>query len=483
MTADVILLTCLSGSLWQRSIGAYQLAGYLRQNGYIVQVIDFTDYFSNEELVSTVERFVGENTKILGVSSTFYQSVKPEKNIKDNKDYSLGAIGLLPDNIINSVKTIKEKYPHIKTAVGGGHSSIFENTDLFDIVVYGYAEEVFLEYLKTKRIYPKINNSLILNGDDYKFDIEHLQHTWTKEDCVLPNETLPIEISRGCIFKCKFCGYPLNGKKKFDYLRDPSMIVDELQENYERYGTTNYLFADDTFNDSTYKLEQLHKKIAALPFKINFTTYLRLDLLYSHREQLQLLKELGLKSAFFGIESLNEKTAKFIGKGMSPSKVKDFLLELKNDIWQDDISMLCTFIVGLPYEDIASTDQSFEWIQLAGINSAWTPLYIHTTHRYKSDIAINYEKYGYNILDHDLGTWTTDTLSWEQANIASTRYNTISMPNNYVSSWILFSLLSYGLHSVDQLMKIQNKDFPVELYRKQHSNLFLEYKNLLLNLN
>jgi hypothetical protein len=479
MTYDVILLTCLSGKLWQRAIGAYQLANFLRQHNISVQVIDFTDCFTTDELINTVEKFIGPNTRVLGVSSTFYQEEVTQPDLKENKNYHRGTIGFLPNNILDIVSYIKQNYPSIKRIIGGGNSNNFVEDPLFDVVVHGYAEQVFLEYLTTKTIYAQVGSTKIVNGDGKKFDIEHLRHTWSDQDCVLPNETLPIEISRGCIFKCKFCGYPLNGKKKFDYLRCPDSIVEELQENYNKYGTTNYLFADDTFNDSTYKLEQLHKKITQLPFKINFTTYLRLDLLHSHPEQLPLLKELGLKSAFFGIESLNDRTAKFIGKGMNSSKVKDFLLELKNNIWQDDISMLCTFIVGLPYEDIASTDKSFEWTQQAELNTAWAPLSINANHRYKSDIAINYQKYGYTLLDKNRGNWINSIMTSDDAVSAAARYNSKALPNNYITSWIAFGLLSYGLHDIDQLGKIKNKNFPSEEYGQRHQDMVAEYKKLL----
>ena len=480
MTADVILLTCLSGNLWQRSIGAYQLASFLRQNGVTVQVIDFTDYFTSEELIVAVEKFIGSNTRIIGISSTFYQSTSTEK---DHKKWLQGNTGILPSNIRELLTHVKPKYPSVKLALGGGNSCYFTNDPMFDVIVHGYAEEAFLKYaLGDRTIHPRVGSTSIINSDSQDFDIEHLKHSWSENDLILPNETLPIEISRGCIFKCKFCNYPLNGKKKFDYLRSPDMIVDELTENYERFGITNYLFADDTFNDSTYKLEQLHKKITQLPFKINFTTYLRLDLLQAHREQLPLLKELGLKSAFFGIESLNSRTAKFIGKGMDPEKVKDFLLELKNDIWKDEISMLCTFIVGLPYEDITSTDQSFEWIKSNGFNSIWAPLYINVDHRYKSDIAINYEKYGYEIIDRGIGSWKSKILTFDQAEQAANRYNSHALSDNYIVSWVLFGLLSYQLHSLEQLQHTKNKEFPTDLYRLRHAEMVSAYKEMLQKL-
>ena len=41
----------------------------------------------------------------------------------------------------------------------------------------------------------------------------------------------------------------------------------------------------------------------------------------SHKEQYQLLKDSGLASAHFGIETLNHQAGKAIGKGLHPDKV------------------------------------------------------------------------------------------------------------------------------------------------------------------
>ena len=474
---DVILLTCLSGQLWQRAIGPYQLASHLRQAGLTVQVIDFTDSFTTDELYNAVNSFIGPNTRAVGVSSTFYKTELPSSNIHEASKTVRASIGFLPDNIVETIRRVKMLHPSIKTVVGGAGSTRFENDTLFDIVVHGYSEESFLEHLQHgKRVWPRLANTVI-NGDADNIDIEHLTHVWEDQDCVLPNETLPIEISRGCIFRCKFCAYPLNGKKKFDYLRSADVIKAELIDNYERFGTTNYFFGDDTFNDSTYKLEQLHKAITSLPFKIEFTTYLRLDLLESHREQLTLLKEMGLGSAFFGIESMNEKTAKFIGKGMRTAKVKDFLLELKTDLWKDDISMLCTFIVGLPFEDVASTDKTFEWINAQNISNVWAPLTISPTARYKSDIDINYDKYGYTFNN---GMWTNDIMSQQQAIEVANRYNQITIPNYGPRSWALFALLSMRVYNRKELESIAMKDLPSQKLLAIKAQMIADYKKKLL---
>lgn len=103
---NFIILSCVSGKLFQRNIGPYQLAFFLRQNNITTQVIDFTDSFNNDELLLTVKNFIDNNTLALGISTTFYSN--NNDNFVDNeRDYSLN----LPLNIIHCIQEIKKIYP------------------------------------------------------------------------------------------------------------------------------------------------------------------------------------------------------------------------------------------------------------------------------------------------------------------------------------------------------------------------------------
>ena len=336
---DIIIFTCVSGMFFQRSIGAYQLAHFLREKGYTVQVIDFTDHFSSEELIALLDKFITLDTLALGISTTFYNAVEDNKKYLTNDRNKFDLLDI-PQNILETIKTVKNKYPLIKVLAGGAKSESATQIPYVDTVIHGYAEDKVLSYINSlpnnkKKLKPmsfsikqtgEITHPVVIKDDPLvkNFSIEKSNHRFVDQDIVLPGETLPLEISRGCIFKCLFCAFPLNGKSKLDYLRDTEQIKDELIHNYEKHGTTNYFLSDDTLNDSTYKIEQLHKAITSLPFKIKFTTYLRLDLLHAHQEQVDMLYEMGLASPYFGIESLNQKSASAIGKGMNVDRAKDF---------------------------------------------------------------------------------------------------------------------------------------------------------------
>lgn len=481
MHTEFLLLTNVASPIWQRAIGAYQIADHCRKFDIECQVVDFTDLFKISELEEIINSCINDDTLAIGISTTFfYNQNTKSKFISATRSFNQ----VMPEKFRNLILKIKEQYPHIKIVGGGANSYQIEEDDLFDVVFHGYCEQTVAEYMlslkgqRPKRIWPKKNKTEIIDDKNSHFDISTLAHQWHEHDCILPGETLPIEISRGCIFKCTFCSYPLNGKKKFDYLRDPELIKDELVSNYEQFGTTNYFFTDDTFNDSTIKLEALHKAITSLPFKIKFVTYLRLDLLHAHREQLVLLKEMGLGSSFFGIETLNHESGKIIGKGMKPSIVKDFLLDVYHNHWNEEIPITSSFIIGLPKETEESIRETHRWLKTTPINDLWFPLFIKKNSHFKSEFDMNYEKYGYTLDEN--GHWTSDTMTYSDAlRIAEDFNDTGLYVDNTPSSWLLFGLLSYGF-SINELksQRIDELHWPSILFKK--FNLFKQYKSKLL---
>lgn len=480
MTTEFILLTNVASPIWQRSIGAYQIADHCRKFGISCQVIDFVDLFKITELEEIISKCIDSSTIAIGISTTFfYNQDTKSRFISAKRNFNQ----VLSINLRKLLQKIKKQY-NIKIVGGGANSYQIEGDNLFDTVFHGYSEQVLVEYLlgikgkQPKKIWNKKSNQIIIDGKHGNFDITSLYHEWHQKDCILKEETLPIEISRGCIFKCNFCSYPLNGKKKFDYLRDPVLIKEELIKNYENFGTTNYFFTDDTFNDSTMKLERLHRVITSLPFKIKFVTYLRLDLLNAHREQISILKEIGLGSAFFGIETLNHSSGKAIGKGMNPELIKKFLIELHDDHWGKEIPITCSFIIGLPGETIESCRNTFNWLRDTPINDLWFPLFIKQSSHYKSEFDSNYKDYGYK-LDKD-GNWFTDTMTYSEALKLAEEFNEIALYNeNVPSSWLLFGLLSYGFN-IEELKanKIKDIHWPSILLKK--FKLFRQYKEQLL---
>lgn len=474
---DFIIFTCVSGILFQRSIGAYQLAHFLRQNNYNVQVIDFTDYFTKDELLEACYKFISNETLAIGISTTFYSTDKENFGYSKDLDNKF-QLQSLSNNLNHVLKKIREQYPNIKIVIGGAKSASTK-LGITDKVINGYAEQEVLDYLNELNGKIKIKN---LYRQQQFFSIEHLDHRFLKNDCILDNETLPIEISRGCIFKCKFCAFPLNGKNKLDYLRDPERIKEEMIYNFENYKVRNYFFSDDTFNDSTIKVEKIHKAIMDLPFKINFTTYLRLDLLYHNQSQIEMLKDMGLATAFFGIETLNQKTASCIGKGMNVERTKSFLTDLYENKWGRQIPITCSFIIGLPYESVENIEETYNWIKGTGLSSMFFPLAITDKAFFKSEFDTNYQSYGYEF-NPKTGFWSNEFMNSDKAYELSSRYNNELMKyNDTPSGWFLMSLLNNG-YNLEEAKRLKVSELSLKRMLRSRLNKISQYKKLLKDLN
>lgn len=179
--------------------------------------------------------------------------------------------------------------------------------------------------------------------------------TWLPKWGIQPGESLPIEISRGCVYNCKFCHYD----KKFSTVRSRASLREEFVRNHDLFGTTQYHFCDDCFNDRLDKVDEVCGTIEELPFQIEWITYARTDLSIKYPETIPRMIRAGARGFFFGIETLNHQAGRAAGKGVPPEKVKNFLLKIRAET---DLLVEASFISGLPYETVESQLATYEWI-------------------------------------------------------------------------------------------------------------------------
>lgn len=473
---DCVILSGFEGPTWNRSIGPYSLCHYLRKQGFESRVVDFVNHMSEADLEDILSRLITNSTKLLGVSTTFLEGQNSLIDFLHNTDKTY-----IPYHVEKVLKSLKLKYPKLTIVAGGAKSTYLLDCDFIDVVVHGFAEDSILKLIRdlgtpNMNFYSKENNKIVISTQNVNWDISSSDFRFTENDGILPKETLPIEIARGCVFRCKFCAFPLLGKKKFDYLRDPERIKDEFIHNYEKWGTTNYMFTDDTFNDSTYKLESLYKVISTLPFKINFVSYLRLDLLRAHKEQAILLKEMGLLSAFFGLETLNPKSASVVGKGANCVAIKEYLPELYYDLWKETISITSSLIVGLPYETEDNIRETFSYFEkYKNFHPAFFPLSFRNAF-YLSEFEKDPSKYGY-IIRGELD-WTSPWMSSKKAMELVRESQAIFNPHSKPSTWLTASLLSHN-YSKEDLLKVRIDDLNFKSLYKQKLQMVRQYKDSL----
>jgi hypothetical protein len=227
------------------------------------------------------------------------------------------------------------------------------------------------------------------------------------------------------------------------------MSYDVLRElfitNHERFGTTNYFFADSIINDSYEKVETLARALTSLPFKPQFAVHCRIEFFNKHPEMMVMLKEAGMVSANFGIETMHRDAGLKVGKGLG-WRADDMMRKVREG-FNDEIIISCGFIVGLPGEPIESIEKTVEYLMSADcpVDSAILNALMVQPERGRSDMDRNPIKYGIKIIDR---TFETDIMSKDEINALRNRLNRKLLAakpyNDIISPMNFFKLFSLG---------------------------------------
>ena len=352
---DVLLLCHSLISL--KKAGPYRIATEIRTHGYSCQIIEAAWYFDQNEIKKILDHCIGPATKIIAWSSPYADIIKREQ-------WGVGFAELIEivyneQFIIEYAKSINSK---IKFVVGGPTAYKRVSEPGIDTVFYGMSDVAIVDYIKYLEgknpffQYSVQDGTMVVDGNAYNigWDFNQSAIEYRPEDNLLHGDVAMIEVARGCIFKCDFCSYPLNGKKSNEYIKYKNVLHREFLSNYEQYGIRHYIVSDDTFNDNLDKLRMMAEISQSLPFDLKLAWYIRIDLVRAHPEQYQLFKDIGLVGAFFGIESLNHASLKSIGKGLHPDKLIQELYTFRDQL--PDCGTMGSFIAGLPYETKQSLD-------------------------------------------------------------------------------------------------------------------------------
>ncbi len=342
-------------------IGLGFLSTYLKKRGYTVQILDC------------------DLKKI--APSNFSRSVDIDKY----RVIGFQLFTLDMKKVKHYLEVIKKHNNRIITIVGGPQPAsdpinTLEYLHYADYAVYGEGESSlsdFLNALNNKTIddplvMGKIQNLVWKNNGEYR--INPLQFEADLDEIGPPDwdeiglknydtavhgffskrlPTCPIIVTRGCPYKCKFCGARnITGYKV--RTRDPIKVIEEIKLLKYKYGILEFQIVDDNFTANR-KIAMFFCR-ALIDEKLNMPwscpNGIRLDTLDD--ELLELMQRSGCYEVAVGIESGSQRVLDEMNKGITLELIRQKV----NLVNKHGINVVGFIMVGYPSETAETIEAS-----------------------------------------------------------------------------------------------------------------------------
>src|SRR3989344_3197000 len=272
--------------------------------------------------------------------------------------------------MLRMTKKIKEKNYGCLNVVGGFDSSFFpeiiENFKEIDVLCRGEGNNAMVElansiekgedYSNIKNLWVRKNGTIyknelapFVNMNDVNFDDHEI---YRKYKYFRDIKFVQIMAGRGCPYRCAYCfnhkfqEMYLSVSKRYPSLRDPEIVVNEVEYLKNKYGYKTVFFNDSTLGyNKEWLLEfcKMYKERGInLPFTLNMC---------ANEVSEEAAKALGeTKSCYLvrmGLETGNERfRKKVIRKFVSNQQ----LIDATNRLYDNGIPVSYQFMLGLPGE-------------------------------------------------------------------------------------------------------------------------------------
>jgi anaerobic magnesium-protoporphyrin IX monomethyl ester cyclase len=288
--------------------------------------------------LAAAARRAGHHVEIHDLSYRTYDPQTLKRAIIDGGYDAVGITATTP--LVNQMRDIsfliKDISPNILVIGGGAHASSLPvetmRESALDYVVYGEGDETIVDILNAKPAFeilgvcwrdgskiirnaprPLIHDLDLLPMPAWDlYPIEEYRGRITK---ILSRYSpmTTIEFSRGCVFKCDFCGS--KNTMGFGYRKkSPERCVEELKYLVS-LGYREVLLTDDIFTSDNNWAVAVCKAIIRSGVKIAWTCTNGIRVDSANDELFQVMKQAGCYRVHFGFESGNDAVLKAFGKG------------------------------------------------------------------------------------------------------------------------------------------------------------------------
>ncbi len=156
-------------------------------------------------------------------------------------------------------------------------------------------------------------------------------------------ETIPLDVGRGCPFSCTFCSTNLFWKKSYR-IKSADRLISEIRTLMDDYHVRRFQFPHDMFTFNKDKVMEFCNAIVRENIDIDWLCSARIDCV--DEELIGAMKAAGCFRIHYGIETGSEAMQKKIQKHL---KLKDVHATIDKTL-ELGIRPKCTFMVGFPDE-------------------------------------------------------------------------------------------------------------------------------------
>ncbi|MCF8145051.1 MAG: radical SAM protein [Deltaproteobacteria bacterium] len=270
--------------------------------------------------------------------------------------------GMLVKKVLNDGERFSDKTLDF---MGGFHGHV----DAFVVEAMGEATLVkLLAALRQGRDLDCVPNLAYFNGEGRMVftpreqEEIHMDQTAIAWDRVPKNylrNILPVNSSRGCYYRCRFCTYhwlfPKVHYKSMDVLKDELKRIDALGS------VTHVRFTDDNFTANRERMTSVLEMMVAQGFGFTWSSFARASAL--RPELVRLMKASGCEFVDLGLESGSQTILDNMDKRLEKEQSLK-AIQMLND---NGIESRGSFIIGYPGETVDTFSETIQFINQSGL--------------------------------------------------------------------------------------------------------------------
>lgn len=256
--------------------------------------------------------------------------------LPEDKKYDaigISCVASYGEDIFRQMEIIRQKYPKAKIVMGGKWSTTISDED-----------KIKLKALKIE--IETARGELVYTGDT-EIDFQNYP-SWDKNDLDILYKRDQLMTSRGCPFHCHFCN---NTENKISYF-SANRTADNIELLLKK--RENVFFVDDVFVTNFEHAKSIYDECKRRNIKIEGKNHFFVHLKTVNDKTIELIKLFQPSHIEVGIESGDNRILKLMNKTNTVEEIRQ-----KIPVLAKYTKIRGLWIVGYPYENIESLDNSY----------------------------------------------------------------------------------------------------------------------------